>query len=494
MPFNNLGFGGGYSRSNNNPFAVGSGTGIDPRQQQQLIQQQLAQRLEQQQAVQQAQQQAQREAQQAQQAQQEPQRSNPLTDSYMRKTYELPVSSQNPRDLTKFGQNIKLPQAPENPADKPMDFGAEYEKIRGNTPRRLAYQELIEQGAPRIERSKWARLAAALGAGAIATSPEAGSAQMGYNMGRTALEAPQVKATAEYERRKKGYSDLADFEERDKANELKALEVRYNDQYKQSAEKRAISQEQREQTESADRLETSRDARSRANFISYEDKDDGNTYLVKRDGSGEKIKIGKTGQTTEERVAEAKLEEQAKEDIRWTNRKKELDIQGDTQRAVARIGADSRENVAETNKAAKIAAAQERNQSVLKALPPGQQITQVWADVTNMLASDPALKDIALDDYVETVDIGGGNKMIKVKPPRSGIMGYGGGDSPADAGIKQRINQYITQSMTRSQTPGANTNAAGRSAPPPASAAGAGSTSTGRRYQITPVTEPKGGG
>jgi hypothetical protein len=385
----------------------------------------------------------------------------------------------------RFGYDIPLPAPEPQVQQRPpigqqqpdqFDFEKEYARINQPGKNRLAYQQLVDEGAPKIERSKWTRLAAALGAGAIATSPEAGSAQAGYNMGRSALEAPQVKATAEYERKKKALGDLAEFDEKDKATEIKGLEAKRQDWYNQKAEGRAVTAEQRAVEEHADQLKT-----NKYNRLKPITGDDGNTYLYDPE-TGVKSFVMKTGKTDEEsvelarrkRAAEIDVEEPSK--IAADKRRAQSDLESDTRtfasnERIAQMGVDGRANVAANNNQTKKDVAAMRNQNVLKALPPGQQITQVWGDVMQAGASDPLLANVAIEDYVYSIDGPGGTKIMKVKPPSGGFAGFGGGDSPQDALIKQKINQLINDSMTKSKTPGAGTSNTSGGRPNPATKA-----------------------
>jgi hypothetical protein len=234
---------------------------------------------------------------------------NPYRLNFNPGTRLAPYQPTNPFAM-RFGQNITLPNQVQ-PQEQPPDFMGEYSKLNANRPNRLAYQQAVEQGSPEIQRGKWAKLGAMLASGAagLANPNDPGGA---YALGRSAYMEPQMRADEEYKKKLQGLGNLAQFEESDKANEIKALEMKYNDFYRRREDLRQEAETKR-QSEAETRAGKLTDAQiknlqednERQKWLVSEDKADGYTYLIHRD-TGEKRRVAKTALTTQEQINAAR--------------------------------------------------------------------------------------------------------------------------------------------------------------------------------------------
>lgn len=167
---------------------------------------------------------------------------NPLSYGYGQQN-QLPINQAQPSpyDIYKYGQGIQLPtapsvQSPQPPQDVPPDFVDQYRQLTSKRPNRLAYQQAIEGGPPQIERSKWARLGATLAGGLQGFAT--GDPASGFNLAQSSYYAPQQRSDINYREKVKGLGSLAEFEESDISNEIKALEMKQSDWYKQRENRR----------------------------------------------------------------------------------------------------------------------------------------------------------------------------------------------------------------------------------------------------------------
>lgn len=193
-----------------------------------------------------------------------------------------------------FGYNTPLPTQPDNQS-QPIDFSAEYAKLAGNRPNRLAYQQAVEQGAPQINRGKWAKLGAALTAGASGLAGD--SPANSYNLAMSSYQEPQRQSDEDYKQKLSGLERLSQFEDTDKSDAMKALEMKYNDYYKRREDTR------QEDTARAS-IKNQQEDNDRANWHTIENKTDGNTYLYNMK-TNEKRFVAKTGNTTQEDIDNA---------------------------------------------------------------------------------------------------------------------------------------------------------------------------------------------
>lgn len=320
-----------------------------------------------------------------------------------------------PKDLfgARVNPNQPLPVPVQEP-EKPFDFADEYDKISSNRPNRLAYQKAVEEGAPQIERSKWAKLGAMLAAGGAGLggtrAPEA--AQFGIS----SYYQPQSRSDEQYERKIKGLEKLSSFEDSDVQERIRMLENQRSDWFKTREDFR--QQEElglrRTDAERQGRLTNVQIANIESEMKnrgwSTVEGEDGWTYRV-NEATGERTRLIKSGATREEEFAE--LEKELK-------LKAGYDADSDARRArsaaeVARIGATSREGIAAENRKARIEEAKIRNQAAGAGLFGDKQLQQAWADLSQKVSTDPTLEDVDLADYVTPLDKGG-VKALQVKP------------------------------------------------------------------------------
>lgn len=377
-------------------------------------------------------------------------------------TVPPPQTYQLPQD--KFGVNNPLQPAPEAPA--PPDFASEYSKITGSRPNRLAYQQAVEQGAPEIRNSNWARLGAALAAGLTgAGNPRDPTGA--YNLGMSALQEPQRRSDLKYQQKIKGLEQLSQFEDSDKALEIKALEERMQDWYNQQAERRAESGEKRA-VSAEGRAVSAEDRATKLNDIQIKhitqqmDKEntdrwtnpmDGITY--ERNPQGVIRQVGKEALTPAEKAAAAGEEEKSREAAREPGRKAERDAEYKKAIDVAREGTTRATTVQGMKSQAQLDAIRERNKKVTNSFKAGDTGKQIYIDLTNEFATNPELVGEDLHDYIDIAEGPGGNSIIQAKPPRTfGPITIP--DSPATLGIKQMIRDAIAKSIANSKNKGTN--------------------------------------
>lgn len=314
----------------------------------------------------------------------------------------------------RFGFDTPLPTEPVN--QPPPDFATEYGRINSARPNRLAYQQAVEQGSPEIKRGKWAKLGALITAGAAgAANPrDPGGA---YNLAMSAYEEPQRRADEDYNKRLTGLGNLAQFEESDKANEIRALEARQSDYYRSeenkrqnAAEVRAKANEARQEKLTDEQIANYRADNERQNWLPIEDKTDGNTYLYNR-VTKEKRLVAKTDLTTAEQLnqyrdrlaAEYKIKEpyEIQKDLR--ERKTRMDVATETTNRM-------REQQGEITKRTimKAMADAQKASMALKAkaakLDPKSEYQQVFVDLTE--AINQGLLPANAGSYIDVDDNG----------------------------------------------------------------------------------------
>jgi transcriptional regulator with XRE-family HTH domain len=361
-----------------------------------------------------------------------------LLPQQLQQLQQLQLQQQQPQPRIPF-QPPQLPQGLLNtqqqqlPPEQPqVDFAKEYGKIQSNRPNRLAYQRAVEQGAPQIERGKWAKLGAAIAAGGAALggtrAPDAA------NLGISAYMQPQERADINYDKRIKGLSQLAGIEQEDVAAAIKALEMQQSDYYKRREDIRQQQQEERAGKLTAAQIENIRDEMNLRGTDTWEDEKTGISY--KRDRKGTITTIGKTGLTTEEKAAAKGLETKATEKELEPGRRAR-DIADLTQaERVANIAAGSREKVAQENNQARIdITVAKLRESAQRADP-----SKVAGTIMNDLADEIAAQ--------------------RLPPEAAGYLKFDENGTPtADAGwfgsstIEQQVREFIGKSITKSKTP-----------------------------------------
>lgn len=333
------------------------------------------------------------------------------------KTRNLPFYSnlmEGNRLVNPFGLKTRLPER--NPPTQPSierpiyanapNFLSEYDKITGNRPNRLAYQQAIEQGPPVIERSKWARLGAALAGGASALGGE--SPTNAYNMGLSAYMQPQMRADKDYESKTRGLGELAQMENQDVEAKIRNLEMKQSDWYKQqelglSRRNTEIAEkgEARASRESDARIEELRNESERANWQYYDDPTDG-MRKAKNTKTGREITIGRSNLTSDEQTqqfvdkqvksARALLPYDIAKEMRqqWADERK-LHIQGGYQTEGRNIAADA----SKANKMAQL-------QNKINSMSPDNQAKQIYIDM--MIAENKGLLPEDAHEYLSEED------------------------------------------------------------------------------------------
>ena len=322
----------------------------------------------------------------------------------------------NPKANTnKFGLTMPVqsrvnipPPGPTNPGVDPFNFLKKYEELNANRPNRLAYQQAIEQGAPEIERSKWARLGAMLAAGGSALggtrAPEAA------NFGISAYFQPQMRSDEKYKERVHGLGQLANMEESDLANKMKALEAERSEFWKGREDTRAERQEGRADTKlgyegqtTAAQIRAS-DANVRqsdaqvahinkqiedSNWVLQVNKNDGFSYLINKNDPSIQRKLTQTELTPEQEVKKIISEEEGREKARlpWRETEALKDIE------IANIGADASMDRTQANIDARKQLAVSRLREAAGKLKPGDVAGNIYLSIANGIANDSLPED-----------------------------------------------------------------------------------------------------
>lgn len=383
--------------------------------------------------------------------------------------FNPPTPTPNPN---RFGFNFPIPppvqpqqqqqmgMVPPQPQEQPFDFAAEYAKINANRPNRLAYQQSVEQGPPEIERSKWARLGAALAAGAsgLGGAPADRAAQFGIS----SYYQPQYRSDERFEKKTKGLEKLAGMEETDIQNQIQNLEAQRRDYYDREnlALKKTDTKRQGDLTDL--QMQNIRDEMDRRNLEEYTDPTTGIAF-VKNMATGEIKQIGKKTQTPTEKAEAARLEEVAREGVLQPGRERLANIQAATSKYNVDTTTMSREAIAKLKDQQDRDEAADRLRAKAGQMKPGDIGGNVLIDIANEVAAGRLPKDAA--SYLAEE-----NGVLTAK------AGYTG-----DPKTEAAVNAIITASINRSRSGGvSNAPAAGRSNP----ASGRGTTSSGRKYEI----------
>lgn len=366
----------------------------------------------------------------------------------------LPVTQPGAGD--RFGQDVKLPtyQMPRNAP--PPDFMGDFTKANANRPNRLAYQQAVQEGSPEIPHSKMQRLGAALAGAGVSWGT--GDMRQGQALAESIFDKPQARADYEYERKVKNLASLAQFEDSDKANEIRALEQRQQDYWKKLEAERA---ERGEDRADKDQVRAERFTDIQIKNIESEIKnrgwdivegEDGWTYRVDRE-TQTKVPIIKTSASRDEKFSELQRELQEKD--KWEARGDYRRIAG--QKEVARIGADSRESIAAANNEARLAAIRARNEATIAkaaaSVKPGDVNGGVWSEVAEAWSADPELKGYAMDDLLESIKTGAGPDIITAKKDVPYKESYGGymkeGDDAKTIAAKNKLRQLLAKAYAK---------------------------------------------
>ena len=356
--------------------------------------------------------------------------------------FNQPLPGTNPVNLPILGPRVNTP---------PPDFAGQYAKITGNRPNKLAYQQAVEQGAPEIQRSNWARLGAVLagvGSNLGGESPRNATA-----LGMSAYMEPQRRSDEAYEKRVTGLGNLANIEESDLDRQIRGLESQQENYFrgenlKNDSRRLQLDESETQAQNQLTQLQMNQIRKKMYDddIYEYTDPQSGITFRKMPDGSIQQL--AKTKLTPKEEAEAEGLTTSAKEAAQEPFRKAgDLRQRGTTLEA-ARIGAQSRENVAETNRVARKEAVAAKLNAVGKQLKPGEAATQVWNDLTGAVNSEEVFSGMGSPEaYLDITGLGTSNAVIKVKPDSMW-------DSADDKLIKDRLRQVISGSYTRSNSGG----------------------------------------
>jgi hypothetical protein len=373
-----------------------------------------------------------------------------------------PMAQQNP-----FGVNTPLPAplpvtqggsfSARPPEPQAPDYVKNYNEVLGNRPAKLAYQQAVDEGAPQINRSKWARLAMALAAGGVTAGT--GDPVAGYNLGRSALEAPQIKANQRYKEKMEGLGNLANMEESDVNARLKSLEAQRSDYFKTREDTRQQEElgirragEERAKGEAASQAKL-RDAQvtnmALDNMIPIKETD-GNTYLYDK-GTKTKTLVGKTDDTDEEAFNKAKKTFSMQEGVRGYYDRLHDERQAASSMATTKANVEGRADVAMKNNDAKRDVAVARLRERAAGLKPDDVSKNISLDLADAIAKEelppdavgylqfedngtPVAKkpwfgddklELAVRDFI-------GRSITKSRTPATGVVGGRGGNPPVD--------------------------------------------------------------
>jgi hypothetical protein len=376
----------------------------------------------------------------------------------------LPISQ--PGANERFGQNVQLPtyQMPRNAP--PPDFMGDFTKANANRPNRLAYQQAVQEGSPEIPKSRMQRLGAALAGAGVSWGT--GDMRQGQALAESIFDKPQARADYEYERKVKNLASLAQFEDSDKANEIRALEQRQQDYWKKLEAERAERGEDRADLDQK-RAERFTDIQIKNIESEMENRgwhitegDDGWTYRVNNDGV--RIPLIKSSASRDEKFAE--LQRELGERDKWEAKGDYRRIEG--QKEVAKIGTESRERTNAADNEARLAAIRARNEATMArtaaSLKPGDVNGGVWTEVAEAWSADPELKGYAMDDLLESIKTGSGPDIITAKKDVPYKESYGGyvkeGDDAKTIAAKNKLRQLLAKAYAKRGVQVPNTPAA----------------------------------
>ena len=420
------------------------------------------------------------------------------------------IPRNNPFQYDPFGDDLSNPYAPKQPdnpaaqwfpkqkgdpsaappSDPSVDYVNEYNKLLGNRPNRLAYQQAVEAGQPQINRGKWAKLGAIIAGGATGFGQQNASA--GAQLGISAYEEPQRRSDEKWKEKMSGLGSLATMEDQDVKNKMAALEAQRKDWF--DTKDLGIKQSQLDiQRAAEDRATKTAQSESKMrdaqitnmaidNMIPIKHAD-GTTWLYDK-GTGKETFVARTEDTDEDALTKARNLFSMQEEIRGHYEKLHDQRMAGSAMDVAREGTDRAVKTANINADAKVDAVKARNEAVGKSLTPGQKAAQQYNDLSIAWNSDPDLRGLSIKDFVDITKGPGGGQIITPKPSWE-IAGYdfGLGDSKKETEIKNKISAIVVKSLSGGGSPAPNTvvpNTAGKGG-------GAGTTSTGKRYTISPV-------
>jgi len=394
--------------------------------------------------------------------------------AYTRRNYTpfqyTPQSYQPAQDQLPYGQNFqpfdyeqmfKPEPPPPTPAPQP-DFVKQYEDITRNRPNRLAYQEAVTKGPETIERSKWAKLAAALAAGG--TYLGTGDPVAGARLGTSVYQAPNVRAQERHAERVRGLGNLAQFEDSDIANKVRALEMQRGEFWKGKEDARQDEQLRLQRQTTEAQLQNWKEDNERQNWVTRTDPNTGIAmhHNVK---TGVERPIGKVALTSQEalekeiqKVIQTEIAkspfEQATEARQNAQRMREIGAQGANSLAVAREGTQSREKIASDKLAADKDKVANKLRTDAAKRKPGDIYGMTQIDLAEAVTAGLLPPEAA--NYLKQNEAG---TPIVEYPFMFG----------SDPELEAKVNAFVSQSLAKNKGGGGATPAtAGRGGPAPA--------------------------
>lgn len=358
-----------------------------------------------------------------------------------------PVAQRPIEPKNQFNMNPTPEPQPQVPGinQQPIDFAAEYAKLNSNRPNRLAYQQTVEQGEPTIKRSNWAKLAALI-AGAGAGASEGATA--GMNLGLSSYYEPQRRASERFKEKQKGLRDMATMEDSDIANQIKALEAKQADLYRSREDARQQAESERQAKESTLRMKSAQDEMDRRDLYIYTDAE-GQTWR-KNLKTGEVTPVAKTGLSQKEKIDLAGQEEEAREKARLPGEREKMR----SQEKIAGMQVTGRQNVADTNRQAKLDVTNAKLNSLGKILKPKEKAAAVWTDIQKYFNETDGLEGLDPEDYLAVTIGPDGNHIITTKPSKRPTWGGLGEevDDEKTAKIKAALRKVIADSLAKNST------------------------------------------
>lgn len=285
-------------------------------------------------------------------------------------TNRMAASFKQPMPTTPQNQPGYLPDQQPHDDDPAPDFMSQYQKLMGNRPQRLAYQDAVNAGPEEIKRGKWAKLGAAIAAGgsALGGMPADRAAKFGIS----SYEAPQERADADYQAKVTRLGQSAGMEQQDVQDQLKALEYQQSDWYKRRIDKREQTQTENQTATAKAQMDNWAADNEKQNWMSVP-RNDGHTYLVNQKTGVEKD-LGSTHLTSAELI-----KQKTDETVAAETAKQPFEIAADRRRfdqamAVAKEGTQRAKDVQGMKSADDAAKSAARIREVASKLPNADQI------------------------------------------------------------------------------------------------------------------------
>ena len=353
--------------------------------------------------------------------------------------FRPPNFGQTPPQPFQPQQPIVPPQpTPQPQGQPPVDFAGEYAKLNANRPNRLAYQQSINQGEPIIQRGKLAKLGALIAAAGGSMGP--GGAQAGMNLGLSAYQEPQRRATELFEKKQRGLGQMAQFEEQDIANQIKALEMKQSDYYKGREDVRQQTESERQGKLTESQLAHVAKQMEQLDLEEWVDKRTGIKYK-KNLQTGKLTEIGKTELSPEEEATFAGSKAGAEATAREKSEKARHDADRAARSADVAAQIGGRESVAniQANKARELAA--NKAKALAKPMRPGDVYGNILLDFAEEVGKEDSPLEPRMLDWI--------------KPNEAGIPTVTG-DWRSTTEQEDKVRRFISEAIAkRRAVPGA---------------------------------------